>query len=329
MPFAYSAGYRAMVLDQIRLGVLACELAQRREVSEATIHRWKAQDDVDRGHRVGRSTSESSELREARRRITELETELAATKRASELFAKGRVVRPKDLYPIVAHLAAEGHSCKATCRLLRVAPSGFLRSRNRPPAAREITRAWLSDVVIQLWENSRRTYGARRVQGELGDAHGQNVNLKLVRSIMGELRIAGLSARRGYKRSDSNRCTSDDLVNRSFRRDGPNQLWMTDITEHPTTKGKVYCCAVLDVWSRRIVGWSIDKRATTAMVNSALVMAIDYRCCIHRLNPASSLRGRSVRRFAHRTSCNRSAVSAMPSTMQSLSHFGVRCRSSC
>lgn len=266
-----------MVLDQIRSGVLASELAQRLEVSEATIHRWKAQDDVDRGHRVGRSTSESSELREARRRIAELETELAATKRASELFAKGRVVRPKDLYPIVAQLAAEGHSCKATCRLLRVAPSGFFRSRSRPPAAREIRRAWLSDVVIQIWEDSRRTYGARRVQAELGDAHGQNVNLKLVRSIMREQRIAGLPARRGYKRSDSNRYTSDDLVNRSFRRDGPNQLWMTDITEHPTTEGKVYCCAVLDAWSRRIVGWSIDKRATTAMVNSALAMAIDHR----------------------------------------------------
>lgn len=70
MPFAYSAEYRAVVLDQIRSGVLACELAQRLEVSEATIHQWKAQDDVDRGHRLGQSTSESSELREARRRIT-------------------------------------------------------------------------------------------------------------------------------------------------------------------------------------------------------------------------------------------------------------------
>lgn len=226
---------------------------------------------------MGTSTSESSELREARRRITELETELAATKRVSELFAKERVVRPKDLYPIVAQLAAEGHSCKAMCRLLRVAPSGFFRSRTRPPSAREIRRAWLSDVVIEIWEDSRRTYGARRVQAEVGDAHGKHVNLKLVRSIMREQRIAGLSARRGYKRSDSNRHTSDDLVDRSFRRDGPNQLWMTDIAEHPTTEGKVYCCAVLDAWSRRIVGWSIDKRATTAMVNSALAMALDHR----------------------------------------------------
>ncbi len=131
--------------------------------------------------------------------------------------------------------------------------------------------------MVQIWEESRRTYGARRVRAELGDAHDQNVNLKLVRSIMREQDIAGLPARRRYKRSDSNRYTSEDLVNRSVRRDGPNQLWMTDITEHPTTEGKVYCCAVLDAWSRRIVGWSIDKRATTAMVNTALGMAIEHR----------------------------------------------------
>ncbi len=89
--------------------------------------------------------------------------------------------------------------------------------------------------MVQIWEESRRTYGARRVRAELGDAHDQNVNLKLVRSIMREQDIAGLPARRRYKRSDSNRYTSEDLVNRSVRRDGPNQLWMTDITEHPTT----------------------------------------------------------------------------------------------
>lgn len=277
MPFTYSPEYREMVLEQVRAGKLASELAEQLEVSEATIHRWKAQDDIDAGRRPGRSSTESAELRAARQRISELETELAATKRASELFDQGRVVRPKALYPIVAQLAAEGHSCKAVCRLLRVAPSGFFTWRHQSPTQRQIRRAWLTDLVVQIWEESRRTYGARRVRAELGDAHGQNVNLKLVRSIMREQTIAGLPARRRYKRSDSNRYTSEDLVNRSFGRDGPNQLWMTDITEHPTTEGRVYCCAVLDAWSRRIVGWSVDKRATTAMVNTALAMAIEHR----------------------------------------------------
>jgi transposase InsO family protein/transposase-like protein len=277
MPYAYSPEYREMVLEQLRAGRLVSEVAATLEVSEATVYRWKAQDKVDRGVRPGLTTAEAADLRAARVRITELEAELSATKRASELFAEGRVVRPKVLYPIVDRLAAEGHSCKAACRLLGVAPSGFFRWRTRPVSARQLRRAWLSDVVMQIWDESRQTYGARRIRAELADAHGQIVNLKLVRSIMQQRQIAGLPARRRYKRSGSNRYTSSDLVNRDFTRDGPNQLWMTDITEHPTAEGRIFCCAVLDAWSRRIVGWSVDTRATTAMVNSALSMAIEKR----------------------------------------------------
>ena len=266
-----------MVLEQARAGTKAAELAKHLEVSEATIHRWIAQDKIDRGERSGNTTAANAELREARRRISELETELAATKRASELFAKDRVVRPKELFPIVAQLAVEGHSSKGVCRLLGIAPSGYFTWRTKPPTPGQIRRAWLTDLIVQIWNESRQTYGARRVRAELADAHGQNVNLKMVRSIMREQNIAGLPARRRYKRSDANRYTSTDLVNRSFDRDGPNQLWMTDITEHPTTEGRVFCCAVLDAWSRRIVGWSVDRRATSEMVNAALGMAVEQR----------------------------------------------------
>ena len=68
-----------------------------------------------------------------------------------------------------------------------------------------------------------------------------------------------------------------DLVERNFARSGPNQLWVTDITEHPTREGKVYCCVVLDTYSRRVVGWSIDASPTAALVTNALGMAIDTR----------------------------------------------------
>ena len=88
-------------------------------------------------------------------------------------------------------------------------------------------------------------------------------------------------------------------MNREFDRDGPNQLWMTDITEHPTREGKLYCCAVLDAWSRRVVGWSIDRRPTAAMVNAALGMAVEQRrppkgTLIHSDHGSSSGRGPSV-----------------------------------
>lgn len=277
MPHSYSPQYREMVLVQVRAGRPVAELADELEVSEATIFRWKKQDQIDRGLRSGTSTDESSELRAARQRIAELEVELAATKRASDLWAKDRVVRPKDIYPIVATLGAEGHGLKAACRLLGVAPSGFFRARSKPLSARAVRRAWLADVITEIWERSRRTYGWRRVQAELDDAYGHRANTKLVRSIMRELGVAGLPRKRRVKVVPANRSPHPDLVRRAFDRDGPNQLWMTDITEHPTREGRVYCCVVMDAWSRKIVGWSIDRRPTTAMVNSALAMAVDAR----------------------------------------------------
>jgi putative transposase len=71
--------------------------------------------------------------------------------------------------------------------------------------------------------------------------------------------------------------TAEDLVNRKFHRLRPNELWVTDITEHPTREGKLFCAAVLDAYSRRIVGWSIDTRQDSTLVVHALDMAIRNR----------------------------------------------------
>jgi putative transposase len=277
MPHAYASQFRAMVVEQVRSGVSVAEVAASVGVPQSTVFRWVRQDRIDRGELAGTSTVENAELRAARRRIGELEAELATVKRASELFAERPVVRPKALFGIVETLAREGHGTKRVCRLLRVAPSGFFRWRAKPPSNRAIRRAWLSDVIAEIHERSRRTYGWRRVRAELDDAYGQRVNKKLIQQVMRELGITGLPARRRSKPNLINRETTVDLVNRDFRRDGPNQLWMTDLTEHPTREGKLYCCVVLDAWSRKVVGWSIDRRPTAAMVNAALGMAIDQR----------------------------------------------------
>jgi len=71
--------------------------------------------------------------------------------------------------------------------------------------------------------------------------------------------------------------TAGDHVDRQFHRDEPDRLWVTDITEHPTREGKLYCAVVLDVFSRRVVGWSIDSAPNAALVTNALGMAIDQR----------------------------------------------------
>ena len=94
---------------------------------------------------------------------------------------------------------------------------------------------------------------------------------------MSELGIKGLPTRRVPKGARVGAVSSLDLVGRKFRREGPNQLWMTDITEHPTREGKLYCCVVLDAFSRLVVGWSIDATQTTLLVTNALGMATSRR----------------------------------------------------
>jgi transposase InsO family protein len=98
-----------------------------------------------------------------------------------------------------------------------------------------------------------------------------------VELIMRELGIKGLPTRRRPRNARLGQVVSLDLVRRSFRRDRPNELWFTDITEHPTREGKLYCCVVLDAFSRLVVGWSIEPTQTTLLVLNALGMATQRR----------------------------------------------------
>ena len=100
-------------------------------------------------------------------------------------------------------------------------------------------------------------------------------NKKLVRAIMREQGISGLRERRPGRANLINKASSTDLVNCDFERSGPNMLWMTDITERLTSESCVFCCVVLDAWSRKVVGWPIESQPNTARVNSALGMAVD------------------------------------------------------
>lgn len=121
------------------------------------------------------------------------------------------------------------------------------------------------------------TYGIRRVLAELTFGRDIIVGHSAVESIMRELGIRGVPNRRLPKGARLAQVTSLDLVRRRFARDRPNELWLTDITEHPTNEGKVYCCVVLDTFSRLVVGWSVDSRQATVLVLNALGMATQRR----------------------------------------------------
>jgi transposase InsO family protein len=171
---------------------------------------------------------------------------------------------------------SEGLPAEVACRVVGVSVSGFYAWRTRKPSARSVRHAMIAEVVRVVHTESRRTYGARRVHAEL--VLGRNVVVArcTVELVMRRLGLAGLPGRPKYRRIP-NTPTAEDLVNRDFARTEPNRLWLTDITEHRTREGKVYCAVVLDAFSRRVVGWSIDSSQTANLVVNALGMAIENR----------------------------------------------------
>jgi transposase InsO family protein len=128
----------------------------------------------------------------------------------------------------------------------------------------------LTDLIADIHKRSRGTYGRLRIRAALEIEHGLIVNKKLIARIMGELGIEGLPGQRRRVKNLKNITTADDLVQRNFTANGPNELWLTDITEHPTREGKCYCCVVLDLFSRKAVGWSIGRHCDADLVNAAL-----------------------------------------------------------
>jgi transposase InsO family protein len=178
---------------------------------------------------------------------------------------------------VIEALTGQGIDVRHACRTLGVSESGFYAWKTRPASPRTLRRIWLAGEITDVHKASGGTYGALRVTAELKHGRGIRVGHNAVELIMRQLGIKGLPTRRLPKGARVGKVTSLDLVCRDFRRDAPDELWMTDITEHPTREGKVYCCVVLDAFSRFVVGWSIDSTQTTTLVLNALGMAIRRR----------------------------------------------------
>ena len=165
------------------------------------------------------------------------------------------------------------------CRLLNVSRSGFYEWNNRPPSARDQDNELLLKHIEKVHADSRGSYGSPRVHAELTLGLGLVVNEKRVARLMRQAGIRGLYVRRRRGCTVRNPAaeSAGGLVNRQFTATEPNRLWVTDITEHPTAEGKLYCAAVMDVYSRRIVGWSMASHIRTELVLDALGMAVVRR----------------------------------------------------
>jgi putative transposase len=178
---------------------------------------------------------------------------------------------------VIESLIGQGINVRHACRVLGVSESGYYDWKDRPAPPRTLRRIWLAGEIADVHKASAGTYGYQRVTAELRHGRDIVVGHNTVGAIMREIGLKGLPTRRLPKGARMAQVTSLDLVRREFRRNGRNQLWMTDITEHPTREGKIYCCVVLDAFSRRVVGWSVESTQTTVLVTNALGMATNRR----------------------------------------------------
>lgn len=164
------------------------------------------------------------------------------------------------------------------CRVLEVSRSGYYAWLGREPSARAQANTVLLEKIQAIHEESDGTYGAPRMHMELSEGDTP-ASLNRVARVMKQAGIQGVSRRKGVRTTwrGKDAQPAGDLVNRDFTATGPDQLWVADITYIPTWAGFLYLAIVLDVWSRRIVGWAMRTHLRTELVLEALDMALQQR----------------------------------------------------
>ena len=174
---------------------------------------------------------------------------------------------------LVRELAAEGFPVAVTCRVLNIPRSSYYDSQGRAPSARAAQDAALSATIATVHAASRGTYGAPRVHAELRLGMGVAVGRKRVARLMRQQGLAGVCHHRKGRGHRPVPAVHEDLVQRRFVADAPDRVWFTDVTQHRAADGWVYCCAVIDACTRRVVGWSIADHIRSELVVDALQMA--------------------------------------------------------
>jgi putative transposase len=206
-------------------------------------------------------------------------------------------------------------------RVLGVSKAGYYAWRHRPLSARARADDALLAPIKTVHISSRQTYGAPRVHAKLqaaAERHGR----KRIARLMRQAGLVGASRRRGgpiTTSSDKQARPAPDLVDRDFQTAGPNQLWVAAITYVPTAAGSLYLAVVLDVWSRRVVGWAMANHLRTELVLDALNMALGQcrpRQVIHHSDQGSQYTSLVFGKPCKKPACGpRWVRSAMPTTM--------------
>lgn len=183
------------------------------------------------------------------------------------------------MYPLVQELAAQKAPVRVpvavTCRVLGFSEQGYYKWRKQPVSDRTLENAQLTTVLQELHEDDPEG-GYRVLADDLADL-GYEVSERRVWRLCHVAGIQSTISRRKARYHKAGPPVHDDLVQRQFTADGPNQVWLTDITEHRTSEGKLYLCAVKDLFGNKIVGYSMGPRMKAKLAVQVLENAVCQR----------------------------------------------------
>lgn len=205
------------------------------------------------------------------------------------------------MYPLVRELAGDGIPVTVTCRVLKIARQPYYRWLASPVPDAELTAAYRANALFDAHRDDPE-FGYRFLLDEARES-GQPMAERTAWRICSQSGWwSAFGKKRGRNGKKAGPPVHDDLVQRDFTASGPNRLWLADITEHWTREGKLYLCAVKDVYSNRIVGYSIDSRMKSRIAVAALDNGVarrradgaDVAGCVLHTDRGSQFRSRKL-----------------------------------
>ncbi|HEX7854506.1 MAG TPA: IS3 family transposase [Sphingobium sp.] len=247
-------------------GYRVAEVSERLGVSQHSLYSWRKQF----GQVASGDAARDAEIRQLKRDLARMTEERDILKKANRVFRQ----RCKVRYAFVAEHQGQ-FGVRAMCRCLAIQPSGFYAWQKRPLSRRAQEDVRQTALIRQAWKDSGKVYGYRKLHDDLLD-QGETCCPNRVARLTS---LAGIKAQIGYKRrpgSSGGRpsAVASNTLDRQFDVAQADRAWVTDITYIRTMEGFAYLAVVLDLYSRRVVGWSLQNRQTTDVVLQALHMAV-------------------------------------------------------
>ncbi|MDM5247648.1 MULTISPECIES: IS3 family transposase [unclassified Lysinibacillus] len=270
---SYDKEFKLEAVQLVESGKRVAEVARELDLAEQTLHNWVKKFSKDGEVAFvgsGNLKPEDKENKELEKRIRDLEEENAILKKANGHLCE----RPEVIYNFIQQHRHEFRVAKM-CEVLGVSRSGYYEWLNRPKSNQKERKEKLTSQIKRVYLDSRRNYGSPKITKQL-NSEGVSVSQKTVSRIMKEEGIRSKTVKK-YKattNSKHNLPVYPNLLDQQFKVERPGQAWVADITYIWTSEGWLYLATIMELFSRRIIGWAMDERMTKELVILALKRAI-------------------------------------------------------